>query len=495
MYIVFPLYNFLLIALFPFILLLAKQVRSRKPRANLPPGSMGWPYVGETMQLYSQNPNVFFSSRHNTYGEVFKTHILGSPCVMLSSPEAVRFVLVTQAHLFKPTYPQSKERLIGPSALFFHQDDYHAQIRRLVQGSLSLDVIRNSVPDIEAVAISTLDSWSGKVVNTFYELKKFTFDVAVLFIFGHLNNQYKELLKKNYYTLDKGYNSFPTKLPGTLYNKSVLARRRLSLILGEIIKERKEKSLMRKDLLGNLLDFKDEKGEALTHDQIVDNIIGVMFAAQDTTASLLTWMIKYIHDDSKLQEAIQIEQKTIFESNEGGSHSLSWSQTRNMPLTSRWNFLGVITTTLHSGCDLRTSEATPTTKAIKESLRMASIVSFTFREAVEDVEYKGYLIPKGWKVLPLFRNIHHNPEFFVDPHKFNPSRFELGVKPNTFMPFGNGLHICPGNEVAKLEMLIFIHHLVNKFRWEVVRSSGGVHYDPFPIPQQGLPAKFWKDSS
>ncbi|XP_048431292.1 abscisic acid 8'-hydroxylase 4 isoform X4 [Pyrus x bretschneideri] len=438
MYIVFPLYNFLLIALFPFILLLAKQVRSRKPRANLPPGSMGWPYVGETMQLYSQNPNVFFSSRNNTYGEVFKTHILGSPCVMLSSPEAVRFVLVTQAHLFKPTYPQSKERLIGPSALFFHQDDYHAQIRRLVQGSLSLDVIRSSVPDIEVIAISTLDSWSGKVVNTFYELKKFTFDVAVLFIFGHLNNHYKEMLKKNYYTLDKGYNSFPTKLPGTLYNKSVLARRRLSLILGEIIKERKEKSLVRKDLLGRLLDFKDEKGETLTHDQIVDNIIGVTFAAQDTTASLLTWMIKYIHDDSKLREAIQ---------------------------------------------------------AIKESLRMASIVSFTFREAVEDVEYKGYMIPKGWKVLPLFRNIHHNPEFFVDPHKFNPSRFELGVKPNTFMPFGNGLHICPGNEVAKLEMLIFIHHLVNKFRWEVVRSSGGVHYDPFPIPQQGLPAKFWKDSS
>lgn len=51
---------------------------------------------------------------------------------------------------------------------------------------------------------------------------QFTFDVAVLFIFGHLNNHYKEMLKKNYYTLDKGYNSFPTKLPGTLYNKSAL---------------------------------------------------------------------------------------------------------------------------------------------------------------------------------------------------------------------------------------------------------------------------------
>lgn len=120
------------------------------------------------------------------YGEVFKTHILGSPCVMLSSPEAVRFVLVTQAHLFKPTYPQSKEKLIGPSALFFHQNDYHAQIRRLVQASLSLDVTRNLVPDIEAIAISLLDSWSGKVVNTFYELKKVGQSFFLSFFFDKL---------------------------------------------------------------------------------------------------------------------------------------------------------------------------------------------------------------------------------------------------------------------------------------------------------------------
>ncbi|PQQ05888.1 abscisic acid 8-hydroxylase 4-like [Prunus yedoensis var. nudiflora] len=244
------------------------------------------------------------------YGEVFKTHILGSPCVMLSSPEAVRFVLVTQAHLFKPTYPQSKEKLIGPSALFFHQNDYHAQIRRLVQSSLSLDVTRNLVPDIEAIAISLLDSWSGKVVNTFYELKKFTFDVAVLFVFGHLNNHHhKEVLKENYYKLDKGYNSFPTNLPGSSYNKSVSARRRLSLIVSEIIKEREEKSLVQRDLLGSLLNFKDEKGQTLTHNQIVDNIIGVMFAAQDTTASLLTWMIKYIHDDSSTEKLSRLSRR------------------------------------------------------------------------------------------------------------------------------------------------------------------------------------------
>ncbi|XP_077213101.1 abscisic acid 8'-hydroxylase 4-like [Tasmannia lanceolata] len=448
--------------------LFIRKHNQTQTRAKLPPGSLGWPYIGETLELYSQNPNVLFATKQKRYGEIFKTHILGCPSVMLASPEAAKFVLVTQAHLFKPTYPKSKEQMIGPSALFFHQGDYHFRLRKLVQSSLSPDTIRNLVPDIEAAVISTLESWDGgRVLNTFHELKKLSFDVGILSIFGRLDDRYKEELKQNYIIVDKGYNSFPTNLPGTTYNKAILARKRLSKILSEIVCERRETSTVEKDLLDCLMNSKGEKGDLLTDDQIADNIIGVLFAAQDTTASVLTWIIKYLHDDPKLLEAVKAEQSAIYESNEGGKRPLAWAQTRNMPITY---------------------------KVVLESLRMASIISFTFREAVADVEYKGYLIPKGWKVLPLFRNIHHNPEFFPDPHKFDPSRFEVAPKPNTFMPFGNGVHACPGNELAKLEMLIMVHHLVTKFRWIVVGTQSGIQYGPFPVPQHGLPARFWKES-
>jgi (+)-abscisic acid 8'-hydroxylase len=70
---------------------------------------------------------------------------------------------------------------------------------------------------------------------------------------------------------------------------------------------------------------------------------------------------------------------------------------------------------------------------ILETLRSASILSFTFREAVQDVEFEGYFIPKGWKVLPLFRTIHHSAEFFPQPEKFDPSRFEVPTQHNTFL--------------------------------------------------------------
>ncbi|GAY52398.1 hypothetical protein CUMW_141440 [Citrus unshiu] len=461
---------FLLYSIF-FIILSVTLLRNlikrmSLPKPKLPPGSMGLPYIGETPKLFSQNPDDFFSTRQKSYGEIFKTHILGYKCVMLVNSEAIRYVLVTHAHLFKPTYPRSKERLIGPWALFFHQDGYHTRMRKLVQSSLTPSMVRNSVSCIEATAMSTLDSWSGgRLINTFHEMKKFVFDVAVLSIFGHLDTGYKEILKKNYSTLDRGYNSFPIYLPGSLYATSLRARRRLGQTLSEIIKERKEKSVADKDLLASLMNYKGENGEHLTDDQIADNIIGVLFAAHGTTASLLTWILKYMHDDPNLLGAIKAEQKVIYEQNDGGKRGITLAQTKNMPLTN---------------------------KVIMESLRMASVVSYTFREAVEDVEYKGHLIPKGWKVLPLFRNVHHNPDFFSEPREFNPSRFEIGPKPNTFMPFGNGVHACPGSELAKLEMLVLLHHLVNEYRWEIIGPNEGVQYEPFPIPRNGLPAKFWK---
>ncbi|KAL6995513.1 hypothetical protein U1Q18_005648 [Sarracenia purpurea var. burkii] len=328
MYVLFTLLSLLLCIIY------RRSKRDPRIRAKLPPGSMGWPFMGETLQLYSQDPNVFFATKERRYGEIFKTHILGCPCVMLASPDAARFVLVTQAHLFKPTYPKSKEDLIGPSALFFHQADYHLRLRKLVQVSLSPEAIRNLVAGVEAIAVSALGSWAGgHVINTYIEMKKFSFEVGILAIFGHLEARYTEELKKNYVIVERGYNSFPTKIPGTLHTKALSARKRLSKILSKIIRGRKEKRYTEKDLLGCLLNSRNDKGEILTEDQIADNIIGVLFAAQDTTASVMTWILKYLHDDPKLLEAVKAEQKAIYVSNDEGNHPLTWSQTRKMPIT------------------------------------------------------------------------------------------------------------------------------------------------------------------
>ncbi|KAG1355460.1 hypothetical protein COCNU_07G015720 [Cocos nucifera] len=501
---------------------------------------MGWPYIGETFQLYSSNPNTFFSLKQKKYGRIVKTHILGCPCVMVSSPEAARFVLVTQAQMFKPTYPASKEHLLGPKAIFFQQGNYHARLRRIVLRAFMPDAIRGRVAGIEAVAIQALHSWNGRIINTFQEMKTYAFHVALLSIFGKDEIPRIDELKRCYYTLEKGYNSMPINLPGTLFSNATKARKQLGRIVADILSSRRQKKAEADDLLGLLMEAKQgltdeqtppfvlffvgsmyafhvallsifgkdeipridelkrcyytlEKGynsmpinlpgtlfsnatkarkqlgrivadilssrrqkkaeaddllgllmeakQGLTDEQIADNIIGVMFASRDTTASVLTWIVKYLGENPSILQAVTEEQVEIMRSKEmgeGESRYLTWADTKRMPMTSR---------------------------VIQETMRVASILSFTFREAVEDVEYEGYLIPKGWKVLPLFRNIHHSPDNFTDPEKFDPSRFEVAPKPNTFMPFGNGTHSCPGNELAKLEMLVLLHHLTTKYRY------------------------------
>lgn len=87
----------------------------------------------------------------------------------------------------------------------------------------------------------------------------------------------------------------------------VQARKRLGSILKEIICERKEKKLLEteSDLLSCLLNWKGE-GEILSDDEIADNIIGVLFAAQDTTATVMTWVVKYLHDEPKLLECVKV---------------------------------------------------------------------------------------------------------------------------------------------------------------------------------------------
>ncbi|KAK7360460.1 hypothetical protein VNO77_02454 [Canavalia gladiata] len=449
--------SFLFVVLFKSLFKSFFSFTSKGRQLPLPPGTMGWPYVGETFQMYSQDPNVFFASKIKRYGSIFKSHILGCPCVMISSPEAAKFVL-NKAQLFKPTFPASKERMLGKQAIFFNQGAYHANLRRLVLRSFVPEAIKYIISDIESIAQNCLKSWEGKLITTFLEMKTFTFNVALLSIFGKDEILYREDLKRCYYTLEKGYNSMPINLPGTLFHKAMKARKELAQILAQIISTRRNMNQEYNDLLGS---FMGEKA-GLNDEQIADNIIGVIFAARDTTATVLTWIVKYLGENPSVLEAVTEEQESIIKGKEesGEEMGLSWSDTKNMPVTSR---------------------------VIQETLRVASILSFTFREAVEDVEYQGYLIPKGWKVLPLFRNIHHSPDHFKEPEKFDPSRFEVAPKPNTFMPFGNGTHACPGNELAKLEILVLLHHLTTKYRWSVIGAKSGVQYGPFALPQNGLP--------
>jgi len=84
---------------------------------------------------------------------------------------------------------------------------------------------------------------------------------------------------------------------------------------------------------------------------------------------------------------------------------------------------------------------------------------------------------------------HYNEEYFKDPMSFNPSRFEEGVPQYAFVPFGGGPRVCAGYQLAKLNILIFVHYVVTQYEWFLLHPDESVTMDPLPFPSLGMPIR------
>jgi cytochrome P450 family 26 subfamily A len=88
---------------------------------------------------------------------------------------------------------------------------------------------------------------------------------------------------------------------------------------------------------------------------------------------------------------------------------------------------------------------------------------------------------------------HLSPQFFPNPKRFDPSRFEgIGPQPFTYLPFGGGPRMCPGSEFARIEMLVFLHHLVLNYEWSMIDPHEQMTMSPFHTFQKGLQLRIHK---
>ncbi|KAK2965636.1 hypothetical protein RJ640_000136 [Escallonia rubra] len=116
-------------------------------------------------------------------------------------------------------------------------------------------------------------------------------------------------------------------------------------------------------------------------------------------------------------------------------------------------------------------------------LRIQPVAPGTFRKVIKDFTYAGFKIPKEWKAFWSVYSTHKDPNYFPNPEKFDPSRFEgNGPVPYSFVPFGGGPRMCPGNEYARLEVLIFMHRLVTKFKWKRLNPNEKIIIELSPVP-------------
>ncbi|KAF8414302.1 hypothetical protein HHK36_002304 [Tetracentron sinense] len=433
-----------------------------------PKGSFGWPLLGETLSFLkphaSNTLGTFLQDHCSRYGRVFKSHLFFSPAVVSCDQELNYFILQNEDKLFQCSYPKPIHGVLGKSSMLVVVGDTHKRLRNV---ALTLVNTTKSKPeflnDIERTAIRVLDSWKGKGQVIFcVEARKFTFNVIVKQVLGLTPDEPQTTkILEDFLTFMRGLISFPLYIPGTPYARAVQARTRISSTVKAIVEQRRRNAGNSKksdDFLEILLSV-----NTLSEDEKVSFVLDSLLGGYETTSLLMAMAVQFLGQSLAALEQLKVEHQNIRRMKQKEEY-LNWEDYKKMEFTQN---------------------------VISEALRCGNIVKFVHRQALKDVRFKDYLIPAGWKVLPVFSAVHLDPSLHESALQFHPWRWETQNQTcRKFTPFGGGPRFCPGSELAKVETAFFLHHLVLSFRWRPEGVDQPMAY-PYVEFQRGLPLKVY----
>jgi cytochrome P450 len=206
-------------------------------------------------------------------------------------------------------------------------------------------------------------------------------------------------------------------------------------VIFALIEERRQKSAPEWDLLGLLLDGKDEEtGERMSIQQVRDEMIGLLLAGHETMANGLSWTWVMLGREPAVLERVLEE--------------IDAQVAKRTP-----TFEDV-------------QRLTYTHAVLQETLRLYPPAWSTARTAAADDVIAGHLIRKGELVLVCPIVTHRDPRFWPDPERFDPQRF-LAPQPDrqrhAFYPFGAGQHTCIGNHFAITEGILILTMTLQSF--------------------------------
>ncbi|XP_016503232.1 beta-amyrin 28-monooxygenase-like [Nicotiana tabacum] len=459
---------------FLFLFLFNNNKNKSTFSGQLPPGKSGWPVIGESLEFLSTgwkgHPEKFIFDRISKYSSnVFKTHLLGEKAAVFCGDSGNKFLFSNENKLVQAWWPSSVDKIF-PSSTQTSSKEEAIKMRKMLPNFLKPEALQRYIGIMDDIAQRHFKSWENQEqVFVFPLAKRYTFWLACRLFVSVEDPNHVAKLADPFDVLASGLISIPIDLPGTPFNRAIKASNFIRKELVAIIKQRKidlaeGKALPNQDILSHMLLTSDENGKFMHELDIADKILGLLIGGHDTASSACAFIVKYLAELPEIYEGVYKEQMEIAKSKAQGE-LLNWEDIQKMRYS--WNV----------ACEV---------------LRLAPPLQGAFREALIDFTFNGFSIPKGWKIYWSANSTHRNPEVFPEPLKFDPSRFEgRGPAPYTFVPFGGGPRMCPGKEYARLEILVFMHHLVKRFKWEKTIPDEKIVVNPMPIPAKGLPVKLY----
>ncbi|MEO0684371.1 MAG: cytochrome P450, partial [Cyanobacteria bacterium J06649_11] len=400
------------------------------------------------LQPFRHLENLF-----RAYGDSFTVPSKdGEHVVYLSKPEAMQRIFTADTNSLE-TGRGSRiiKFLVGENSLLLLHGDRHQQQRKLLTPPFHGDRMRAYGMTICEIAQQVSDEWKkGKAFNIRESTQEITLRVILRAVFGlDEGNRLEEIRIKISSLLDllgspllSTCMFFPVlqKDWGTWspWGRVMKLRQQIDDLIYDLINERRTESKQnREDILSLMMSARYEDGGEMSNEELRDELMTLLFAGHETTASALTWAFYWV------DYLPEVREKLLKELNELGENPEP-SAVAKLPYL---------------------------TAVCQETLRIYPIVANATPRIVKvPLEVDGYKLPKGTWIIPSIYLAHYREEVYPQPKQFKPERFlERQFSPYEFFPFGGGNRRCIGLAFAMYEMKLVLATILS--RYEVSRTD------------------------
>ncbi|MCQ0021628.1 cytochrome P450 [Streptomyces somaliensis DSM 40738] len=411
---------------------------SSVPRA---PGAL--PVLGHAWQLW-RDPLGFLNTLRRT-GEIVRVDLGTMPVYMVTTPRLIHEVTVRQGRNFEKGRLFDRVRPLVGNGLATATGEVHRRHRRLLQPMFHPGCLAGYAEVMAERARALADSWTpGQRVAVEGVMMEYTVEALAETMFSaEIARPAVEAVRRDIPVILKNMlvraasPKFLDRLPVRANRDFDAAAENLRRVIDEVIvNTRGTGRTGRPDLLSVLLDARDaDTGEALTDVEVRDELVTMLFAGTETTASTLSWAFH------ELARHPEVERQVVAEIDEVlGDRPVGFEDVPRLGTVRR---------------------------VLDEAIRLYG-VTLLMRRTLTPVELGGYLVPEGAEVAFSLYAMHRDPAIFERPDDFDPDRWlperAASIDRQSYIPFGAGSRKCIGDSFSWTQATIVLATVLQRWR-------------------------------
>jgi len=392
----------------------------------IPPGPQEKYTVGDDLL-------VWMDRQFTVFGDIYKASIYGASVYAIRDAEFAHHVLVENWQNYLKGQAIRRVALLLGNGLMVSKGDLWKRQRRMIQPTFNHESIGRSIALITAVNMELLRKWQlaaqrNESVNVTRDVSRMALEVVLRFILGD-----------DYEQVGSHFDLLSQEPARNI--EFVFSFRALGKIILQVVDRRRKDASKSADALGMLMQAHDpQSGEFMHDNQLIDEVLTLIVAGHETTASTLNWVWYLISQDPEVEQRLSNElniQKTYPEIAD-----------------------------LYQCLFAR--------QIIDETMRLYPAGWVVTRKALRDDRLGEYFVPAGTEIYIALYFIQRHPSLWEEPNRFDPDRFRPDNSKHRHrlatMPFSAGPRNCIGEHFARLEMQIHLMTIARHLRLRYIPS-------------------------